>query len=159
MDFVLPTYDFSIRQASGSKSLFSNRQMKTEVFDMFRKRWVRLTPEEGVRQRVLRYLVDSGYPEGRIGVEQEIDVNGTRKRCDAIIYDANGVPAVIVECKAPGVKLAQRTFDQAAVYNSVLNVPYLLLTNGTTHYFCRVNSAERKYVMFDQFPKYDEIVL
>ncbi len=157
MIFDLPPYSSALCRSLSSKSVFSTPHDSLEIFDILRRRWVRLTSEEDVRQRVLHYLLGLGYPGGRIAVESTIDVNGTRKRCDAIVFDEAGTPLVIVECKAPKVKITQRVFDQTAVYNNALHVPYLLLTNGSEHYFCAVDTEHRRYVPFERFPNYEEL--
>ncbi len=105
-------------------------QNKEQIFCEWRKRWVRLTPEEWVRQQLLHRLVEQlGYPAPLIAVEQAITVGGVRKRCDAVVY-AGGFPLLIIECKAETVPLTQKTLDQAITYNRKLNVPHLLLYNG-----------------------------
>lgn len=104
---------------------------KEQVLCEWRKKWVRLTPEEWVRQQLLHALVDNyGYPFSRIAVEAPIQVGEVKKRCDAIVYDTSMQPLVLIECKAETVPLSQKTLDQALVYNRKLNVPYLLLNNG-----------------------------
>ena len=104
---------------------------KEQIFCEWRHRWVRLTPEEWVRQQLLHRLVEQfGYPASRIAVEAFITVGEAKKRCDAIIYDATMLPLMLIECKAETVPLTQKTLDQAITYNRKLNVPYLLLSNG-----------------------------
>ncbi|MGN1247305.1 MAG: type I restriction enzyme HsdR N-terminal domain-containing protein [Paludibacteraceae bacterium] len=104
---------------------------KQYVFCAWRRRWVRLTPEEWVRQQFLHRLVDDyHYPSGRIGVEVSIAVGEAKKRCDAVVYDEQLQPMVLIECKAEHVALTQRTLDQAIIYNRQLRVPYLFLHNG-----------------------------
>lgn len=120
----------------------------TQVFDPVRQRWVALTPEEWVRQHVLNYLVyDLGCPRSLIGVEVALSLNGLAKRADIVVHDRTAKPMVLVECKAPGVVMGQRTFEQAARYNQVFRVPYLMVTNGLQHYCCRVDH-ERATVEF-----------
>lgn len=104
---------------------------KEQVFCEWRHRWVRLTPEEWVRQQLLHRLVEQfGYPASLIAVEQAITVGDARKRCDAVVYDASLQPLMVIECKAETVSLTQKTLDQAITYNRKLNVPYLILHNG-----------------------------
>jgi type I site-specific restriction endonuclease len=104
---------------------------KEQIFCEWRHRWVRLTPEEWVRQQLLHRLVEQfGYPASLIAVEQAITVGEVRKRCDAVVYDRQMQPLMIIECKAETVPLTQKTLDQAITYNRKLNVPYLLLHNG-----------------------------
>ena len=104
---------------------------KEQVFCEWRHRWVRLTPEEWVRQQLLHYMVEQlEFPASLMAVEQAITVGAAKKRCDAVVYDSAMQPLVLVECKAETVPLTQKTLDQALTYNRLLNVPYLLLNNG-----------------------------
>lgn len=113
---------------------------KGYVFCAWRRRWVRLTPEEWVRQQFLHRLVDDyHYPAGRIGVEVAIAVGEAKKRCDAVVYDEQLQPLVLIECKAEHVALTQRTLDQAITYNRQLRVPYLFLHNGPETIVVRVD--------------------
>ena len=119
------------------------------VFCAWRRRWVRLTPEEWVRQHFLHRLVsDYGYPSGRIGVEVSIALGDAKKRCDAVVYDEQLRPQVLIECKAEHVPITQRTLDQAITYNRKLNVPYLFLHNGpetvVVQIDCQTADAERQ---------------
>ena len=104
---------------------------KEQIFCKWRHRWVRLTPEEWVRQQLLHRLVEQlGYPASLIAVEQAIQVGEAKKRCDAVVYDRQMTPMMVIECKAETVPLTQKTLDQAITYNRKLNVPYLMLHNG-----------------------------
>jgi len=104
---------------------------KEQIFCEWRHRWVRLTPEEWVRQQLLHRLVEQlGYPVSLIAVEQAIKVGEVQKRCDAVVYDRQMTPQMVIECKAETVPLTQKTLDQAITYNRKLNVPYLMLHNG-----------------------------
>ena len=104
---------------------------KEQIFCEWRHQWVRLTPEEWVRQQLLHRLVEQfGFPASLIGVEVSIQVGETHKRCDAVVYDETMCPIVLIECKAETVPLTQKTLDQAITYNRKLNVPYLILYNG-----------------------------
>lgn len=119
-----PEYQFSARQTNG----------KVEIFDIVRKKYVALTPEEWVRQNVVHYLHQSlEYPLELIQVEGSIIFNSMPKRCDIIVYNNAVKPLLLVECKKPEVRLQQKTFDQALIYNMVLDVPYILITNGMSH--------------------------
>ena len=114
---------------------------KEYVFCAWRRRWVRLTPEEWVRQQFLHRLVDDyHYPAGRIGVEVAIAVGDAKKRCDAVVYDEQLQPLVLIECKAEHVALTQSTLDQALTYNRQLRVPYLFLHNGQETIVVRVKT-------------------
>lgn len=115
------TKDIEVRDADGQQ----------EVLDPVRRRWVALTPEEWVRQHTIRLLhTRYGYPLELMQVEGSIALNGMSRRCDIVVYRPDGRPMMIVECKAPDVKITQHVCDQACRYNTVLHVPYLLLTNG-----------------------------
>ena len=104
---------------------------RREVLDLVRRRWVALTPEEWVRQQTIRLLHDRyGYPLELMQVEGTISVNGMTRRCDIVVYNSTGTPTMIVECKQPDVPITQKVCDQACRYNTVLQVPLLLLTNG-----------------------------
>jgi hypothetical protein len=104
---------------------------KEQIFCEWRHRWVRLTPEEWVRQQLLHFLVEQlDFPASLMAVEQAITVGAANKRCDAVVYDRTMQPLVLIECKAETVTLTQKTLDQAVTYNRKLNVPYLILHNG-----------------------------
>lgn len=104
---------------------------EVHIFDNVRKKWLLLTPEEWVRQHVVSYLVyNRKYPSSFISLEKEIELNGTRKRYDIVVYDKRMKPFVIVECKAFDVTLNNEVMEQAMRYNLVLRVPYVMLTNG-----------------------------
>ncbi len=104
---------------------------KEQIFCEWRHRWVRLTPEEWVRQQLLHRLVEQfGFPASLIAVEAAIKVGEVQKRCDAVVYDQTMQPLMLIECKAETVALTQKTLDQAVIYNRKLNVPYVLLHNG-----------------------------
>jgi hypothetical protein len=144
----LPEYDF--RQRTEDDRLL--------ILDEFRKRYVTLTPEEEVRQRFARYLVEErGYPASLIQTEYTLNLNGMIRRCDILVDKPAGSPSVLVECKAPNVKIGQETFDQAARYNMVFNVRYLMVTNGMKHYCCRIDFETRKVDFLGNIPAYQEI--
>lgn len=132
------------------------REGKDHIFCVWRRKYVRLTPEEWVRQHFLHALVeDFGYPQSLIAVEAAIRVGDVQKRCDAIVYDANLQPLCIVEFKAPSVRLTQQVFDQVAVYNRQLGVSYFLLSNGKEHCACSVSADG--YEMLPTLPLYKEL--
>lgn len=127
---------------------------KQQVFCEWRKRYVRLTPEEWVRQQTLSWLeTEYHYPHSRIAVEQSIQVGETQKRCDAVIYNDSLKPVCIIEFKAETVALQQKVFDQVAVYNRALQVEYFYVCNGTNGYFCKVN--EQGYDFLTEIPTYE----
>jgi len=130
-----------------------------EIFDTIRKRFVKLTPEELVRQHLLRYLLEvKKFPASLIAVEKELLVAGIKKRTDVVVYSNQAEPLLIAECKSPDVLLSQSTFNQAARYNLSLSVSCFVLTNGLTHFCCRLNSAEKKYDFLEEIPEYSELI-
>ena len=129
-------------------------QNKEQIFCEFRHRWVRLTPEEWVRQQLLHHLVEQlDYPASLIAVEQAISVGETKKRCDAVVYDRQMLPLMLIECKAETVPLTQKTLDQALTYNRKLNVPHLLLYNGIQAIYVNGNNYQSS-----GFPRYADLL-
>jgi hypothetical protein len=129
-----------------------------QVFDPVRRRWVALTPEEWVRQHFMNYLVhDLGCPASLIGVERSLVLNEQAKRADLVVHDLTGGPLALVECKAPSVRIDQRTFDQAARYNIIFRVRFLLVTNGLVHYCCRVDHEGGTVHFLDRLPSFAEM--
>ena len=127
------------------------------VFDPLRRRFVALTPEEEVRQKVLYLLVEQLHvPAGLIAVEYSVKVNGLDKRCDAVVFGKEGCPLMIVECKAPSVKLTEKVLDQAVRYHSALMPRYLMLYNGESCYCFRV--TEGGLQPLDHLPEYAEMM-
>ena len=126
---------------------------KYEIFDIVRKKYVSLTPEEWVRQHLIHYLYHcKGYPLELMQVEGCISVNGLPRRFDLVIFDRNFSPFLLAECKQPLVAITQRTFDQACRYNLTLNVPYLLITNGLKHYCFSLVEAEHRFEYHAEIP-------
>jgi hypothetical protein len=129
---------------------------KQYVLCAWRRKYVRLTPEELVRQTILQLLeVEYGYPHGLIGVEIPIEVAGLKKRCDAIVHDQHMHPLMLIEFKAPAVPLTQEVFDQAAVYNRHLHVPYLMVSNGRNSICAQILSNQ--YAYLPTIPNYIEL--
>ncbi len=129
---------------------------KQYVLCAWRRKYVRLTPEEMVRQTTLQMLVDEyGYPQNLIAVEVPIEVAGVQKRCDAIVYSRKMQPLMLIEFKAPTVHLTQEVFDQAAVYNRTIQVPLLMLCNGRESILARI--LEKQYQFLPAIPNYIEL--
>ena len=145
---TLPPCTLSTREANG----------RTEVFDIVRRRYVTLTPEEWVRQHVVHALHDhQGYPLELMQVEGTIALNGMTRRCDIVVYGKAVRPMMIVECKQPDVPLSQKVLDQASRYNLVLQVPYLYVTNGLQHLVCQVDASARCLHQLAQLPSWDDL--
>ena len=119
---------------------------RTEVLDPVRRRWVALTPEEGVRQQLLADLGALGYPAGLLAVEKALAYGGATWRADVVAYDRAHRPLLLAECKAPGVAISQTTFDQLARYNAVLGARILLVDNGATRYCCVLTGDAWQFV-------------
>ena len=129
---------------------------KQYVLCAWRRKYVRLTPEDLVRQTTLQLLEDEyGFPHGLIGVEIPIEVAGLKKRCDAIVYNQQMQPLMLLEFKAPTVPLTQEVFDQAAIYNRTLHVPMLMLCNGRESIVAEVQPTQ--YLFLEHIPSYQNL--
>lgn len=121
---------------------------KKDVFDIVRKKWVVLTPEEEVRQSFIHYMINSlNIPLTHIGVEKSfIFENGKPQRVDIIAYDSKGIPYILIECKAPSIKINKEIFSQATRYNSYVKARYIIITNGVMHYsLSTINHIDYKF--------------
>jgi hypothetical protein len=128
---------------------------KTYIFDVVRKKYLLLTNEEWVRQNFIHYLnKEKKYPFGLMGVEQMVKYNSLKTRADIVMYNTEGKANIIVECKAPDVKITQDTFNQIAKYNSQLKVKYLLVTNGMNHYCCKMDYESNRITFLEEIPSY-----
>ncbi|MFM8373476.1 MAG: type I restriction enzyme HsdR N-terminal domain-containing protein [Bacteroidota bacterium] len=136
-----------------SKLNVSGTGDNARVFDPIRKKYVALAPEEHLRQLFLLYLLEEKkYAPGRIRSEIGIEVNGMKKRCDIVVFDAQINPWLLVECKSPHVELTQSVFEQAAVYNLRLRAPYLAITNGLATYCCALDFERSGFRYLDGLP-------
>ena len=137
---------------------FKSNENKTLIFDIIRKKFVILTPEEWVRQHTLHFLItEKKYPVSYINVEKQLLLNDTVKRYDIVIFKNDGDVEIIIECKAPSVTINQVSFDQIARYNLALNSNLLMVTNGLTHYFCKMDTKNKKYIFLRDLPKYVQL--
>ena len=135
------------------------RAGKPFVFDVFRRRYVALTPEEWVRQHFVHFLVDrKGYPAECIGNEVSIRLGTLRKRCDTVVYGREAEPLMIVEYKAPGVEITQQVFEQISRYNIRLRVRWLVVSNGLRHYCCHIDYEKGSYRFVEDIPPYPSIL-
>jgi len=145
----LPQYSFRIKK----------QNEKLVIFDSQRKRYVALTPEEWVRQNFIRFLIEEkGYPAAYLAIEKQLNMNGMKKRCDAILYNEHAQPFLIIELKAPNITITQATFDQVAVYNAKLKVDFFIISNGIEHFCCKVNLETARYEFFPEIPDFNQIV-
>ena len=123
-----------------------------EVFDVIRKKWLRLTPEEWVRQNMIQYLLLKKYPASLIAVEKEIKLGELTKRCDVVVYSRKALPFMIIECKEMNVQLSAKTLEQILRYHITLPADYLIVTNGS-HCF-GFQKIENRFIETDEFPEY-----
>jgi len=115
-----------------------------------------LTPEEWVRQHMIHYLITAkNYPISLIAVEKKVTVNKLTKRTDILVFNTKGTPHIIVECKAPSIKISQEAFDQIARYNLKLEANYLIVTNGLTHFYAVMDLKNECYVFLENIPNYE----
>lgn len=144
----LPSYSFRLKEENG----------KPYIFDKFRKKFLVLTPEEWVRQHFAVYLVEElNYPQNLISIEYSMKVNTLSKRGDIVAFNRKGQAVLLVECKAPSVKIDQKVFDQIATYNMQLNVPLLAVTNGLNHYCCQVDFSKKSYLFLENIPDFGSL--
>ena len=130
----------------------------TLVFDRVRSTYIVLTPEEWVRQHFVHLLIKhKGFPQALMANEVQLKLNGMSRRCDTVVYNRELKPRVIVEYKAPTVNITQQVFDQICRYNMVLQVDYLIVSNGLAHYCCRIDYTTRSYTFLQEIPHYDQI--
>jgi hypothetical protein len=142
----LPTYPFKIKSSEN----------KYFIFDIVRKKYMVLTPEEWVRQHMIHYLISAkNYPISLIAVEKKVTVNKLTKRTDILVFNTKGTPHIIVECKAPSIKITQEAFDQIARYNLKLEANYLIVTNGLTHFYSFMDLKNECYVFLENIPNYE----
>lgn len=140
----LPAYDYKLQRREDNKFY---------IFCQVRKKYLLLTPEEWVRQHFINFLFEQGYPKGLTSAESGLKYNKRQKRTDIVVYDRQGKPFLLVECKAPEVKLSDSTFSQAATYNMVLKAPYIAVSNGLQHYFCHIDFENKSYHFLDTVPQ------
>ncbi len=145
----LPEFDVKIT-SKGEKRL---------IFDVVRNKFVALTPEEWVRQHFVHFLMEhKGYPHSLLANEILINLNGTSKRCDTVLYRKDLSPQMIIEYKAPHVEITQKVFDQISRYNMVLHVDYLIVSNGLSHYCCQMDYEHQAYRFLQDIPDYSALI-
>ena len=148
MRLNLPEYDFKIKK----------RDDTYVIYDLLRKRYVALTSEEWVRQNFVQYLINErNFPIALMANEVSLNQNGIKRRCDTLVANRLGHPFVIVEYKAPKVQVTQTTFDQIVRYNMVLHAQYLIVSNGLTHYCCKIDYETNSYSFLNDIPDYSEL--
>ena len=144
----LPKYEIRVSRQKG----------RLTIFDFLRRRYVALTPEEWVRQHFTHFLVGhKGYPKGLLANEVELTIGDKSLRCDSVLYDRELRPRMIIEYKAPHIKLTQKVFQQITTYNFLLHVDYLVVSNGMEHHCVKMDYDNQKYLFLDDIPDYEKI--
>lgn len=144
----LPQYEIKIKQQNG----------KTLILDTLRRKFVSLTPEEWVRQHFIHFLTEhKGYPASLIANEKELTCGQKKLRCDSVLYDSQARPRMIMEYKAPTIAITQKVFNQISVYNMLLKVDYLVVSNGLQHYCCRMDYTNNRYCFLKEIPDFSEL--
>ena len=148
MEINLPPYEIKLREQNGRR----------QIFDFLRRRYVSLTPEEWVRQHFVHFLIEQkGYPKGLLANEVEQKIGDKKLRCDTLLYNKELRPRMIIEYKDPEIAITQRVFNQITVYNFLLHVDYLIVSNGRQHYCCRMDYEKGEYTFLQDIPHYTEL--
>jgi hypothetical protein len=146
-----PRYDFRIHSAD-------EQGQSLKIFDIIRRKYIALTPEEWVRQHLLHFLVNERkFPQSLLSVEKKVLVNNLLRRTDVVAYSSELKPLLIAECKAPTISILQQTFDQAARYNMTLGVKYFIITNGMDTHCCAIDHENQTYIFLNEVPFYKDI--
>ncbi|WP_455991459.1 type I restriction enzyme HsdR N-terminal domain-containing protein [Prevotella sp.] len=148
IQLTLPPYQIRVKETHGRK----------QIFDILRKKYVALTPEEWVRQHFIHYLVEhKNYPSSLLANEVSLQIGEKRMRADSVLYDNQLHPRMIIEYKAPNITLTQKVFDQITVYNLLLHVDYLIVSNGMITYICKMDYEKQTYKFLEAIPNYENI--
>ena len=144
----LPPYQIRVKETGGRK----------QIFDILRRKYVALTPEEWVRQHFIHYLIEhKNYPASLLANEVPLQIGEKRMRADSVLYDNQLHPRMIIEYKAPNITLTQKVFDQITVYNLLLHVDYLIVSNGMITYICKMDYEKQTYKFLEAIPNYENI--
>ena len=145
----LPPFEIKLR---GTKA-------QPQIFDILRKKYIALTPEEWVRQHFVHFLVEhKGYPAALMANEIQLKVGEKTLRADSVLYSRDLKPGMIIEYKAPHIPITQKVFDQISIYNMLLHVDYLVVSNGLQHYICKMDYNDKKYLFLEDIPDYEELL-
>lgn len=144
----LPPYNIKVKNEDGRR----------KIFDILRRKYFVITPEEWVRQHFIHFLIDhKGYPVSLLANEVALSVGDKVIRADSVLYDKNLSPRMIIEYKAPHIKLTQKVFDQISAYNLLLHVDYLIVSNGIETYICKMDYAQQTYIFLETVPDYKSL--
>ena len=145
----LPPFEIKLR---GTKA-------QPQIFDILRKKYIALTPEEWVRQHFVHFLVEhKGYPAALMANDIQLKVGENTLRADSVLYSRDLKPRMIIEYKAPHIPITQKVFDQISIYNMLLHVDYLVVSNGLQHYICKMDYNDKKYLFLEDIPDYEELL-
>ena len=145
----LPPFEIKLR---GTKA-------QPQIFDILRKKYIARTPEEWVRQHFVHFLVEhKGYPAALMANEIQLKVGEKTLRADSVLYSRDLKPRMIIEYKAPHIPITQKVFDQISIYNMLLHVDYLVVSNGLQHYICKMDYNDKKYLFLEDIPDYEELL-
>ena len=145
----LPPFEIKLR---GTKA-------RPQIFDILRKKYIALTPEEWVRQHFVHFLVEhKGYPAALMANEIQLKVGEKTLRADSVLYSRDLKPRMIIEYKAPHIPITQKVFDQISIYNMLLRVDYLVVSNGLQHYICKMDYNDKKYLFLEDIPDYKDLL-
>ena len=145
----LPPFEIKLR---GTKA-------QPQIFDILRKKYIALTPEEWMRQHFVHFLVEhKGYPAALMANEIQLKVGEKTLRADSVLYSRELKPRMIIEYKAPHIPITQKVFDQISIYNMLLHVDYLVVSNGLQHYICKMDYNDKKYLFLEDIPDYEELL-
>ena len=144
----LPPYNIKVKNENGQR----------KIFDILRRKYLVITPEEWVRQHFIHYLIDyKGYPISLLANEIPLSIGATVIRADSVLYDSHLRPRMIIEYKAPHIQLTQKVFDQISAYNLLLHVDYLIVSNGIDTYICKMDYEHQTYTFLSSIPDYKEL--
>ena len=145
----LPPFEIKLR---GTKA-------QPQIFDILRKKYIALTPEEWVQQHLVHFLEEQkGYPAALMANEIQLKVGEKTLRADSVLYSRDLKPRMIIEYKAPHIPITQKVFDQISIYNMLLHVDYLVVSNGLQHYICKMDYNDKKYLFLEDIPDYEELL-
>mgnify|MGYP002676796553 FL=1 len=145
----LPPFDIKV---SGTKQ-------HPQIFDILRRKYIALTPEEWVRQHFVHFLIEhKGYPPALLANEIQLKCGDKTLRADSVLYSRELRPRMIIEYKAPHITLTQKVFDQISAYNLLLHVDFLVVSNGLQHYICKMDYDGKKYLFLEDIPEYSELL-
>ena len=130
-------------------------ESKNYIFDLIKKKYLILTPEEWVRQNLVRYFInDLNYPKGLIKTESSLKYNNLKKRSDILIFNNDMTHFLVVECKSYKLKLNKSHISQSAMYNKIYKSKYVMISNGLDHIVCKYDWNNDSFEFMKSIPKY-----